>query len=250
MEFHVLLGHSGDDPEKHCFDGDSTYITGSFENTLVRLLGVDAAEVRGLDLYSLRKSGFFNTLEYQLRKHLEPKLTDRSIQIHKDLGFQTKDYFNSILEEELVMTFEKEVFDRYGRALVYLSAEDCNTYNYRLVEAGYAVPYFVYPNAVSPTEEGEWNYDTISKMREVTLQAVEKETGFWKYADDILLPMELRFLTRRELPLKYCADLKSGLLYSPQYYFKVYIEDRLFFYPIDVLAAILKGFRPTTDCEE
>ena len=62
--------------------------------------------------------------------------------------------------------------------------------------------------------------------------------------------MELRFLTRRELPLKYCVDLKNHLLYSPQYYFKVYIENRLFFYPKDVLAAILKGFRPTSDCEE
>ena len=69
----------------------------------------------------MKKSGFLNTLEYQLRKHLEPKLTDKSIQIHKDLGFQARDYLNSILEEELVMTFEKEVFDRYGRALVYLS---------------------------------------------------------------------------------------------------------------------------------
>jgi len=185
-----------------------------------------------------------------LRKHLEPKLTDRSIQIHKDLGFQARDYLNNILKEELVVTFEKEVFDRYGRALVYLSAKDCNTYNYRLVEAGYAVPYVVYPNAVSPTEDGEWNYGTIEKMSEVTLQAVEKKKRFWKYADDILLPMELRFLTRRELPLKYCADLENHLSYSPQYYFKVYIEDRLFFYPKDVLAAILKEFKPTSDCEE
>jgi len=107
-----------------------------------------------------------------------------------------------------------------------------------------------YPNAVSPTENGEWTYDTIEKMREITLQAMEKKAGIWKYIDDILLPMELRFLTRRELPLKYCVDLKNGLLYSPQYYFKVYIENRLFFYPKDVLAAILERFKPTSDCEE
>ncbi len=79
------------------------------------------------------------TLEHQLRKHLEPKLTDRSVQIHKNLGFQAKDYPNSILNDELVMTFEKEVFYRYGRALVYLSVEDCNTYNYRLVTYGIAI---------------------------------------------------------------------------------------------------------------
>ena len=185
-----------------------------------------------------------------MRKHLEHRLTEDSIRIYKDLGFEARDYFSNILEEELVITFGKEVFDRYGRALVYLSAEDQDTYNLKLVEAGYAVPYFIYPNAVSPTEDGEWTYDTIEKMREVTLQAIEMKAGIWKYIDDILLPLELRFLTRRELPLKYCADLKNGLLYSPQYYFKVYIENQLFFYPRDVLTAILKGFKPISDCEE
>jgi hypothetical protein len=38
--------------------------------------------------------------------------------------------------------------------------------------------------------------------------------------------MELRFLTRRELPMKYCADLQYNLLYSLQEYFKVTIENR------------------------
>jgi len=36
----VLRGHS-EDTEKHCFDGDSTHVSGSYENTLVRL-GIDA----------------------------------------------------------------------------------------------------------------------------------------------------------------------------------------------------------------
>jgi hypothetical protein len=60
--------------------------------------------------------------------------------------------------------------------------------------------------------------------------------------------MELRFLTSRIPPEKYCADLENDLLYSPQYYFKVAMEDRLFFYPKDVLIAIDKEFRPTSDC--
>ncbi|MGD2250048.1 MAG: hypothetical protein PVF58_16710 [Candidatus Methanofastidiosia archaeon] len=49
----VLLGHSQKDKKKHCSDGDSVYITGSFHNELVRLLGIDAPEVRGLDLDKL-----------------------------------------------------------------------------------------------------------------------------------------------------------------------------------------------------
>jgi len=58
-----------------------------------------------------------------------------------------RDFLESILEEDLVLSPEREVFDRYERPLVYLSAEDQNTYNLRLVQTGHAIPYFIYPNA-------------------------------------------------------------------------------------------------------
>ena len=248
---HVHLGHSPRNPEKHCSDGDSSYVTGSFENTLVRLTGIDAFEVRGLSLHHLERSGFLLRLDKHLREYLEPKLTTESIRTHKNLGFQARDYFESILEEELTMTFEKEVFDRYERALVYLSAEDSeDTYNLNLVETGYALPYFIYPNAVSPDVEGEWNYDAMQKMRDTAGKAKESNLGIWEYIDDVLLPMELRFLTRRELPAKYCANLENNYLYAPQQYFWVPILDRLFFYPKDVLLAVEHGFRPTPSCDE
>jgi hypothetical protein len=57
--------------------------------------------------------------------------------------------------------------------------------------------------------------------------------------------MELRFLTRREKPAKYCADLGTNILYPPEHYFKVSIENRLFFYPRDVVLAVQHGFKPT-----
>jgi DNA repair protein RadC len=44
---HVHSGHSPGNPKQHCSDGDSSYVTGSFENTLVRLTGIDAFEVSG-----------------------------------------------------------------------------------------------------------------------------------------------------------------------------------------------------------
>jgi hypothetical protein len=56
--------------------------------------------------------------------------------------------------------------------------------------------------------------------------------------------MELRFLTRREKPAKYCADLETNILCPPEHYFKVPIENRLFFYPRDVVLAVLHGFKP------
>ena len=97
---HVLSGYNGKDEKRHCSDGDSSYVTGVFENTLVRLTGIDAPEVRGLSLYYLEKSGFLNRLKKQLREHLEPRLTQNSIQIHKKLGFEAWDFLESILEEE------------------------------------------------------------------------------------------------------------------------------------------------------
>ena len=245
-EITVKRGHAGN-AKAHCFDGDSSYISGSYENVLVRLLGIDAYEVRGMSLYYLKKSGFLERIDLELKKYLEKKLSNRSIRIHKELGYKAREYLESILEEDLAMSFDKEVFDRYGRALVYLSGKDQETYNLKLVKEGYAIPYFIYPNAVSHNEYGRFQYYTIKKFREVLWNAQEKRKNIWKHTDTII-PMELRFLTRRIPPGKYCADLENDLLYSPQHYFKVPIENRLFFYPRDVLIAVDKEFRPTPGC--
>jgi endonuclease YncB( thermonuclease family) len=244
----VLLGHSERDPDNHCSDGDSLYITGSFENELVRLLGIDAPEIRGLNLYYLKKSGFLGTLDDQLQQYLQPKLTKESIKTHKNLGFEARDYLESILEEDLVVTFDREVFDRYERLLVYLSANEHKSYNLLLIQAGYALPYLIYPNAVTPTEDGEWNYEKIEEIQKTTIGARKHNLGIWVHIDQILLPMELRFLTRRELPQKYCADLESHFLYPPEHYFKIPIENRLFFYPKDVILALQHGFSPISHC--
>jgi endonuclease YncB( thermonuclease family) len=230
-----------------CFDGDSPYVTGVFENTLVRLLGIDAFEVRGMSLYSLKKSVFLERLDLELKRYLEKKLTTRLIQIHKELGLKGREHLESILKEDLVMSFEKEVFDKYGRALVYLSSGEKESYNLQLVKEGYAIPYFIYPNAVSPNEYGRFQYYNMNRFREAMWDAQEKKKNIWEHTNTII-PMELRFLTSRSLPDKYCADLENDLLYSPQYYFKIAIEDRLFFYPRDVLIAVENEFRPTPDC--
>jgi endonuclease YncB( thermonuclease family) len=250
MNRKVSRGHSPRNPLRHCSDGDSPYISGSFNNTLVRLLGIDAFEIRGLNIKKLLECGFLYVVDKQLKRYVMPKLTEESIKIHKELGFKAADYFESILQEDLLLSFGSEFLDRYGRALVYLSPlDDQDTYNLNLIKAGWAHPYFIYPNAVSPTEEGEWCYDTIQKSRDATLQAQKDNLGIWPYINDMLLPMELRFLTRKEIPIKYCADLVTNVLYSPQYYCNVSIENRLFFYPENVFAAVQKGFRPSPDCD-
>ena len=82
---HVHSGRSPRNPERHCSDGDSSYVTGSFENTLVQLTGIDAFEVRGLSLYHLERSEFLQRLNKHLRDSVmgEEKLLDSKGNIHR-----------------------------------------------------------------------------------------------------------------------------------------------------------------------
>jgi endonuclease YncB( thermonuclease family) len=247
---YVELGCSPRNPEKHCSDGDSSYLNGEFENVLFRLMGIDAFEICKMNIESLWNSKFLYRLTKSLRNYLKPKLTEESVDTHKDLGIQATDYLESMLKEELMVSFKNLVLDRYGRPLCYLlSRENQESYNLKLVQSGWAIPYFIYPNAVSATEEGAWEYDMIRLMQDAAIEACEKNLGVWPYIHDILIPMELRFLIRREPPVKYCADLKNNLLYPPQEYYRVPIENRLFFYVKDVFAALQKGFKPTYNCD-
>ncbi|MGD2249461.1 MAG: thermonuclease family protein [Candidatus Methanofastidiosia archaeon] len=244
----VLLGHSKKDRKKHCSDGDSVYITGSVHNELVRLSGIDAPEVRGLDLDKLEESKFLYVLDDNLLEYLTPKLTRESIETHKKLGFRAREYLESILDENLEVTFGRETFGRYGRPLVYLG-DGHKMYNVTLVKSGFAIPYFIFPNAVPITEEGEYTYEHIKIMQKAAAYAQEHTLGIWEVIDDILIPMELRYLTRRELPEKFCADLETGVLYPPKAYYRVPVVNRLFFYPKDVALAVCMGFQPVRGCD-
>ncbi|MBU7048456.1 MAG: thermonuclease family protein [Theionarchaea archaeon] len=248
-EINVTRGCSPYNNEKHCSDGDSCYLNGEFENVLFRLMGIDAFEICKMNIDNLWNSRFLYRLTKSLRNYLWPKLTEESVNTHKSLGIQATEYLESILEEELNVLFKNQILDRYGRPLCYLLSRNEENYNLRLVQSGWAIPYFIYPNAVSATDEGVWEYDTINLVQDAAIEAREKNLGVWPYIHDVLIPMELRFLIRREPPLKYCADLKNMLLYPPQQYYKVLIEHRLFFYSKDVLTALQKGFNPTPDCD-
>jgi endonuclease YncB( thermonuclease family) len=127
MEIRVVLGHAGTNPEKHCSDGDSLYVTGSAENTLVRLLGIDAFEVKGMSLYYLEESKFLQRLPVPLQEHLKPLLTQKSIRTHKQLGIEARTFLESHVKEEMVMTISDEVFDKYGRILAYVWDGDTTT---------------------------------------------------------------------------------------------------------------------------
>jgi endonuclease YncB( thermonuclease family) len=76
----------------------------------------------------------------------------------------------------LEVTFGRKVFDRYGRPLVHLG-DGQEMYNVTLVESGFAIPYFIFPNAVPITEEGEYTYDHIERMQTAAAYAQENTLG-------------------------------------------------------------------------
>ena len=155
-EINVTCGCSPNN-EKHCSDGDSCYLNSEFENVLFRLMGIDAFEVSKINIESLWNSKFLYRLTKSLRNYLKPKLTEESARTHKKLGIQATEYLESILEEELKVSFRNQVLDRYGRPLCYLLSWNEENYNVKLVQSGWAIPYFIYPNAVSATDEGSFD---------------------------------------------------------------------------------------------
>jgi hypothetical protein len=56
----VRVGRAKDNDSK-CFDGDSLYISGSFENTLVRLVGIDVYKI-GSHMHLILMAIFFGNL--------------------------------------------------------------------------------------------------------------------------------------------------------------------------------------------
>lgn len=80
-----------------------------------------------------------NLLEY-----LTPKLTRKSIETHKNLGFKACEYLESILDENLTVTFGRETFDQYGGPLVYLGdGQEMYTVHVLLFVRLWLCPYLV-----------------------------------------------------------------------------------------------------------
>ncbi|WP_156325835.1 thermonuclease family protein [Nonomuraea sp. SBT364] len=150
------------------------------------------------------------------------------------------------------LAFAYEILDRYGRLLCYVNREQREKprpapYNERLLVAGHAVPYFIWPN-VDPfiRQEGRIadavpapgtartiaEAGALGRARHAVREARTAGLGLWNHAEPLaLLPFELRFLAQRRAPDRYVLDLSDNAreLLHPQSYFRVpNPEDRLF----------------------
>ncbi|RJL25179.1 thermonuclease family protein [Bailinhaonella thermotolerans] len=151
------------------------------------------------------------------------------------------------------LSFAAEIIDRYGRLLCYVNREQRETprpptYNERLLAAGHAAPYFIWPNvnpfrrqAAHPAEavprpggaralaESD---GALRNAREMVRAARQAGLGVWERADPLrLLPFELRYLAQRRAPERYVLDLsdEGRELFHPQDYFRIpHPEDRLY----------------------
>ncbi len=171
----------------------------------------------------------------------------------------------------LFMAFAHEVMDAYGRFLCFLNRDQPlrtkptprpPTYNERLLSAGLALPYFIWPNvdpwrraptlvdAVPPPHApldlevpaGEFHSrsgtaaprrasQTIEQARQHVRAARAAHRGCFDAMDPLILePFELRFLARQQPPTRWVIDLnaRDGLLRPPVEYHTIpHPEDRL-----------------------
>jgi endonuclease YncB( thermonuclease family) len=165
------------------------------------------------------------------------------------------------------VAFAGEVMDGYGRLLGWINREQRDTprpldYNSRLLAAGYALPYFIWPNinpfrkqasaveavpvpgtaALVASREG-----SLRESRRAVRAARDAGKGVFAVADPLKLePFELRFLAGRRAPTRWVIDLSSDsdVLLPPQRYFEIARpEDRLYVPPEFVPLFVERGWK-------
>jgi endonuclease YncB( thermonuclease family) len=159
------------------------------------------------------------------------------------------------------MAFGNDFLDVYGRLLCYLNSSTENfrnqkdkdeikklSYNERQLAAGWAVPYFIWPNiqpflavrAFAKENILPRNFWTIIKKasklhqaRKFVSEARSSNKGIFNSANPLkLMPYELRIIARKSSPYRFVIDLRDeggNALLKPEQYIKIpHQEDRLY----------------------
>ena len=207
-----------------------------------------------------------DNLGSDLVDYLEPKLNANTAKNHHDLAMKAQRELESIVGADVqerenqnikfrfFMAFAFEILDRYGRFLCYLDRDNNAqerlgriSYNEKMLQTGFAAPYFIWPNLNPFIKSGSIveavpdinNFQvTINKSkrlrdaRDFVKKARELEIGIFEKDNPLLLlPSELRYLARRGLPDRYVLDMSKARpkLIPPIRYHEIEnIEDRLF----------------------
>jgi len=189
------------------------------------------------------------------------------VEIQNDLKVMQK----TEADFQLYLVFGYEIMDRYGRFLCYINRDqpDRNkpaprplSYNERLLAAGRASPYFIWPN-LNPwrkkdsilqavpqpgTLAAEADRDRALRLARTSIrEARAAHRGLFDAMDPLILePFEVRFLSGRNPPSRWVIDLShdAGVLLPPQAYHRIpNVEDRLFVSPEHVPLFVEHGWK-------
>lgn len=299
-----MHGEKVGSPTQIVYDGD-TLNGRALANVPVRFLGIDTPELKiplpaspdvFVSLSDPRWDAYLTArdlpkdcgLSAGLAKYLAPKLEGAATNHHlhgkaaeKALtSFVIADrdtYFGGKNEAaRFFLYYAKEVVDRYGRFLAYINVNlpDTDTakrppfYNERMLEAGFAKPYAIWPN-VDPFVKAPTLLDAVippggakplgkkgalGRARRIVQAARQGKLGvFGADAPLLLEAFEIRYLSRQAAPDRWVIDLskESDRLIAPQEYYTVpHAEDRLFV-PAEYVPLFMRaGWKGADDLED
>jgi endonuclease YncB( thermonuclease family) len=269
-------------PRQSVHDGD-TVIGRTLANVDVRFLGMDTPEVSfhlpgqrafvsiGSEKWAAFLSNPFEDwtgpeVPQELLQHLQPGLTEETADNHARHAAAARQHLIELVEADMAtfhdgskdqfsffIRFAHDVIDRYGRLLGYLNVnleadvqDRPDTYNERMLQAGLAMPYFIWPNTepfkkqptlldavFAPSDvAGIASSGALGRARGWVAEARAAGKGLFDPTDPLLLqPFELRYLADRRLPDRAVVDLSGanpGLVPATGYGKVPHEEDRLF----------------------
>jgi endonuclease YncB( thermonuclease family) len=219
----------------------------------------------GLTAYLQGRCG--NSVAVNHKKHAdaaEDKLEELVQDDLDEMGVSKEDF-------KFYLRFAYEIMDRYGRFLCYINRDqpDANvpsprpaSYNTRMLQAGMALPYFIWPNinpwrAYGSVLDAVLNPGTanttatadqkLNTARQAVKTARQNHMGIFEAADPLVLEaFEVRFLSRRQPPNRWVIDLSKNdsVLIRPENYYAIpFAEDRLFIAPEHVELFVDNGWQ-------
>ncbi len=260
-------------------DGDTVHVQPE-ANLSIRFLAIDTPEVSFqfpgtssfVKISDERWATYLSDLpptiniSPELREYLASKLGPDCAQNHATHAEAAHRALERIMTEDLealnhtiesfkfFLAFAYEALDTYGRLLAYVHPNQPNTaaedrldsYNFRMLEQGLAVPYFIFPN-IDPfrspgtlvnSVEGLHNPGDIltrapklREAREAVQRARAASAGVFNAENPLRLsPFELRMLARAQLPNRFLINLgnpEDNILHPPGEYFRFVEENRL-----------------------
>jgi endonuclease YncB( thermonuclease family) len=236
------------------------------------------------DPFSGAPAGFVNSLGDGLRQHLQSAAgagcaanhAYHANNAHRQLE-QLVDQDMQVLAQDrdtfkFFMAFAHEIMDRYGRLLCFINRYQetdgdpeprPRSYNERMLEAGCACPYFIWPN-INPFRRQSSvakavplpgtifdianAQDALGPARQWVMTARQDQRGIFEAGNPLRLePTELRFLSRQTAPNRWVIDLSqpnTNTLLHPVNYHKISnSEDRLFIPQEHVPLFVEKGWQ-------